>query len=58
MDIDVVRLIEEVKPMEATMIRLIIDLIIALIMINIERGDPRHDCLDHEPSRLAGIFPP
>ena len=35
MDIDVVRLIEEVQPMEAIMIRLIIDFAIDLIMINV-----------------------
>ena len=35
MDIDVVRLIEEVQPIEAIMIRLIIDFVIALIMINV-----------------------
>ena len=35
MDIDVVRLIEEVQPMEAIMIKLIIDFVIALILINV-----------------------
>ena len=35
MDIDVVRLIEEVQLMEAIMIRLIIDFAIDLIMINV-----------------------
>ena len=47
MDIDVVRLIEEVQPMEAIMIRLIIDFAIALIIIS------NHD--DQQVKEASGV---